>query len=138
MIFLSAVLGYSKSPLAQAMAAMTVPRRSTGAPGLEIALGWHIAASSGKEIVWHNGGTGGYRSFIGYDPQGRVGVVVLSNAGTVAGPDDIGRHLIDPRLPLLAANSPLVAPPKVRTEVPVDPNLFDAMSAGIASRRPFS
>ena len=107
------------------MAAMTVPRRPTGVPGLEIALGWHIAASNDKEIVWHNGGTGGYRSFIGYDPRARVGVVVLSNAGTVAGPDDIGRHLLDPRFPLLTANSPLVAPPKVRTEVPVDPKLFD-------------
>ena len=46
-------------------------------------------------------------------------------SGTVAGPDDIGRHLLDPRSPLLTANSPLVAPPKVRTEVTVDPKLFD-------------
>ena len=37
------------------------------------------------EIVWHNGGTGGYRTFIGFDPQSRIGVVVLSNTSTTAG-----------------------------------------------------
>ncbi len=52
-------------------------------------------------------------------------MVVLSNAGTVAGPDDIGRHLLDPQTPLLAQNSPLVTPPKTHTEITVDPKLFD-------------
>jgi CubicO group peptidase (beta-lactamase class C family) len=68
--------------------------------------------------VWHNGGTGGYRSFIGFDPRSRVGVVVLSNAGTTAGVDDIGRHLLDPQVPLLA-------PPRQHQEISVEPKLFD-------------
>jgi CubicO group peptidase (beta-lactamase class C family) len=123
--FLAAALGYVKSPLAPAMAAMTAMRRPTGIDGLEIALGWHVLTGNGKEIVWHNGGTGGYRTFIGYDPKARVGVVVLSNAGTVAGPDDIGRHLLDTQRPLLAQNSPLVTPPKAHTEAAVDPTVFD-------------
>lgn len=29
--------------------------------------------------IWHNGGTGGFRSFAGFDPEKGVGVVVLSN-----------------------------------------------------------
>ena len=99
--FLAANLGYSKSPLAPAMAAMLKTRRPTGRPDLEIALGWHILTGNGKEIVWHNGGTAGYRTFIGYDAKARIGVAVLSNAGTAAGPDDIGRHLLDPARPLL-------------------------------------
>ncbi len=123
--FLAATLGYAESPLASAMAAMTAIRRPTGVQGLDIALGWHILTGNGKEVVWHNGGTGGYRTFIGYDAKARVGVVVLSNAGTVAGPDDIGRHLLDPQRPLLAQNSPLLTPPKQRTEVAVDSRLFD-------------
>jgi serine-type D-Ala-D-Ala carboxypeptidase/endopeptidase len=57
--FLAANLGYMKSPLAPAMAAMLKVRRPTGQPGLEVALGWHIRTINGKEIVWHNGGTGG-------------------------------------------------------------------------------
>jgi D-alanyl-D-alanine-carboxypeptidase/D-alanyl-D-alanine-endopeptidase len=122
---LAAALGYVDSPLAPAMGSMTAVRRPTGIEGLDIALGWHILTGNGKEIVWHNGGTGGYRTFIGYDRKARVGVVVLSNAGTGAGPDDIGRHLLDPQRPLLAQNSPLVTPPKTRAEVAVDPKVFE-------------
>lgn len=116
--FLAANLGYTKSPLAPAMAAMLTLRRPTGVGDLEIALGWHVFKSNGKEIVWHNGGTGGYRSFFGFDPKTQVGVVVLSNAETTAGVDDIGRHLLDPQVPLLPA-------PKQHKETAVDPKLFD-------------
>jgi CubicO group peptidase (beta-lactamase class C family) len=118
LIFLAANLGYSKSPLAPAMVAMLKTRRPTGQSGLEIALGWHIFTSNGKEIIWHNGGTGGYRSFIGFDPKTRVGVVALSNTSTDVGVDDIARHLLDPSIPL-------ASPPKEHKEVKVDPRLFD-------------
>ncbi|HEY0590372.1 MAG TPA: serine hydrolase domain-containing protein, partial [Thermoanaerobaculia bacterium] len=100
--FVAANLGLAESPLAPAMAAMLKTRRPTGAPGLEIALGWHVSTRDGREIVWHNGGTGGYRSFVGFDPKARTGVVVLANMFTEAGVDDIGRHLLDPSAPLLA------------------------------------
>src|SRR5262245_57007498 len=116
--FLAANLGYSKSPLAPAMAAMLKTRRPTGRPDLEIALGWHILTGNGKEIVWHNGGTGGYRSFMGYDAAARIGVVALSNAQTAVGVDDIGRHLLDVSLPL-------AKPPEQHKEVKVDPKVFD-------------
>lgn len=116
--FLAANLGYAKSPLASAMAAMLKVRRPTGQPNLEIALGWHILTTNGKEIVWHNGGTGGYRSFMGFDPKARIGVVALSNTSTTVGVDDIGRHLLD-------ASVPLAAPVKPHTQVTVDPKLFD-------------
>jgi len=116
--FLAANLGYTTSALAPAMAAMLKVRRPTGQPGLEIALGWHIYTTNGKEIVWHNGGTGGYRSFMGFDPKARIGVVALSNASTIAGVDDIGRHLLDPSVPL-------TKPPKEHKQVAADPKLFD-------------
>ncbi len=121
--FLAANLGYTKSPLAPAMAAMLKVRRPTGQPRLEIALGWHVLTTNGEDIIWHNGGTGGYRSFMGFDPKTRIGVVALSNAETAVGMDDIGRHLLDPSVPL-------VKPPKERKEVTVDPKLFDGY-AGI-------
>ena len=116
--FLASNLGYGKSALAPAMTAMLKVRRPTGVPGLEIALGWHIFTTNGKEIVWHNGGTGGFRSFVGFDPKAGMGVAVLSNAFTVAGVDDIGRHLLD-------SSIPLQQPPKEHKQVPVDPKLFD-------------
>jgi serine-type D-Ala-D-Ala carboxypeptidase/endopeptidase len=116
--FVGANLGYVKSPLAPAMAAMLDVRRPTGAPGLEIGLGWHILSRDGHEIVWHNGGTGGFRSFVGFERKAGIGVVVLSNAETPAGVDDIGQHLLN-------ANAPLYQPPKEHKQVAVDPKLFD-------------
>ncbi|HTW22985.1 MAG TPA: serine hydrolase [Candidatus Baltobacteraceae bacterium] len=109
--FLAANLGYTKSPLAPAMAAMLKVRRPTGQPGLETGLAWLIVTANSKEIVWRNGGTGGYRSFMGFDPAAGIGVVVLSNTSTAAGVDDIGRRLL--------------APPKQYTQVAVDPKIFD-------------
>ena len=32
-------------------------------------------------VVGHTGGTAGYRTFIGFDPEKRVGLVVLTNSG---------------------------------------------------------
>jgi CubicO group peptidase (beta-lactamase class C family) len=116
--FVAANLGYVKSPLAAAMASMLKVRRPTGAPGLEIALGWHIFTRDGHEVMWHNGGTGGYRSFIGYDLKSGVGVVVLSNTETTAGVDDIGQHLLNPAVPLFQ-------PPKAHEAITVDPKLYD-------------
>ncbi len=116
--FLAANIGLEKSPLAPSMAAMIAARRPTGTPNLEIALGWHIWTRHGHEIIWHNGGTGGYRTWIGFDPKSRTGVVVLSNMSTNAGADDIGLHLLDPAIPLLL-------PAKERHEVKVEATVLD-------------
>jgi D-alanyl-D-alanine-carboxypeptidase/D-alanyl-D-alanine-endopeptidase len=116
--FLAANIGIEKSPLAPSMAAMIAVRRPTGNPNLEIALGWHIWTRNGHEIIWHNGGTGGYRSWIGFEPKSRTGVVVLSNTSTNAGADDIGHHLLDPAFPLLQ-------PAKQRQEVKVDATVLE-------------
>ena len=115
--FLAANLGYMKSPLAPAMASMLRTRRPTTIPNTEVGLGWHITKVGDRELVWHNGGTGGYRAYMGMDPKKRTGVVVLSNMNTAAGVDDIGQHLLDASLPLLPA-------PKVRTAIAVAPELL--------------
>jgi CubicO group peptidase (beta-lactamase class C family) len=48
-----------------------------------IHLGWlgrRLHAGQGGHLqLWHNGGTGGFCSFVGFDPEKEVGVVVLSN-----------------------------------------------------------
>jgi D-alanyl-D-alanine-carboxypeptidase/D-alanyl-D-alanine-endopeptidase len=116
--FLEAVLGYKESPLAPAMKAMLEVRRPAGQT--QIGLGWLTYSNDGREIAWHNGGTGGFRSFVGYDPKERIGVIVLSNSFTLAGVDDIGFHLLNPKLPL---SNP--EPPKQHTEIHIDPKLLD-------------
>jgi len=95
--FLAAHMGLEKTPLDAAMRRMRSVRRDTGVPHLKIALAWHILDQYG-EIVWHNGGTAGYRAFAGFNPSTGKGVVVLCN--TSADIDDIGRHLLDERYPV--------------------------------------
>jgi D-alanyl-D-alanine-carboxypeptidase/D-alanyl-D-alanine-endopeptidase len=118
--FVAAHLGYVESPLAPAMAVMVKTRRLGGGPQTDIALAWIVAKREGREIFWHNGGTGGYRCFMGYDPKSRVGVVVLSNMSTTIGVDDIGMHLLDSSAPL-AKLSPLTT----HKEITLDPKIFD-------------
>ena len=110
--FLAANLDTTARPLARAMRDARTPRREAGSPTMRIGLAWHILARPSGSIVWHNGGTGGYRSFAGFDPVRRVGVVVLCNNGN-EGMDDIGFHLLDQTLPLRP-------PPAQHTEVAVD------------------
>jgi CubicO group peptidase (beta-lactamase class C family) len=43
----------------------------------DFGTGWMIDKE--KKIVWHNGGTDHYNSYLGFDKEKRIGVVVLSN-----------------------------------------------------------
>ena len=115
--FLAANLGDTKTPLAAAMAEQISIRRPAG-PDMEIAYGWLIQKKN--SIFWHDGGTGGYRAYMGFDPKSRAGVVVLSNIATAAGTDDIGMHLLDASYPL-----PKVEPPKEHKEITVDSKAVD-------------
>ena len=63
-----------------------------------VGLAWQTGHGTNRAIVWHGGGTGGYRTLIAFDPAKRIGVIVLTNFAS--GADDIGFHLLDPALPL--------------------------------------
>ena len=114
--FVEANLGLRESALQEAMADSHQSRRDFQAPGMRIGLGWVIRSGHGRELHWHNGGTGGYRSFLGFDLESQTGVVVLSNSGDSV--DDLGFHLLDSRYRL-------VVPPALRTVVGVDPAIYD-------------
>ena len=113
--FLAAELGFKPTPLKAAMAAQLAPRRPGPNASMEVALGWHIAKSPAGDVIWHNGGTGGYRTFFGFDPKAKVGVVVLTNMSNGVGGDDIGFHLLAGR-PLAALKPP--APARVGVTLP--------------------
>jgi serine-type D-Ala-D-Ala carboxypeptidase/endopeptidase len=99
LLFLAANLGYKESRLTPAMAAMRKFRRPTTVREMEMALGWAVSTDG---IVWANGSTAGYRSFVGYHPQSHAGVVVLSNTLTEPGLNDIGMYLLRARTPPVA------------------------------------
>ena len=117
--YLRANIDPSHSPIAGAIEMAHAKRYDTDNPNLSLGLAWHIVRTpQGSTITWHNGGTGGYRTFIGFDPARHAGVVVLSNSATSV--DDIGLHLIDPRVPL--APAPVKVP---HTEITLAPEVLD-------------
>jgi serine-type D-Ala-D-Ala carboxypeptidase/endopeptidase len=58
-----------------------------------VGLGWMLMRQNGHPVAWHNGGTGGYRSFLGLDREGQWAVVVLTNSAVSV--DDIGMMLLE-------------------------------------------
>src|SRR5215510_762265 len=96
--FLGSFVDGAATPLGSAMKSMLATRRPTGTPNLQIALGWHVTTEQGRELVWHNGGTGGYSSFVGFCPATGLAIVVLANSEI--GVDDIALHIVDPQRPL--------------------------------------
>lgn len=58
--------------------------------GFSIGLGWHYAGNG--DILWHNGGTGGYKSFSGFNKEKNIGAVLLTNSTESV--DDLGIYLL--------------------------------------------
>lgn len=78
LVFLHAQLDPGGTPLGPAIALAQQARR----PGrrLGIGLGWlRVPVRDGGVLLWHNGGTGGFRSFAGFVPAEGVAAVVLAN-----------------------------------------------------------
>ncbi|WP_168796439.1 serine hydrolase domain-containing protein [Flagellimonas onchidii] len=47
---------------------------------MQIGLGWHIIKRKNDgELIWHNGGTGGYTSSMALDLENKNGIIILSN-----------------------------------------------------------
>lgn len=45
-----------------------------------VGLDWMRSTFNQTELIWHNRGTGEFRSFIGFNPHLKKGVVILSNS----------------------------------------------------------
>ena len=75
-------------------AAAATPRWEAG-DGRRIGYAWFTDRSGDREITWHNGGTGGFRSYVGFDRESGEGVVVLGN--TTRDVEWIGRRLLGQR-----------------------------------------
>jgi len=117
--FLAAAMGLRDTPLRPSFDLMLNSERQTGAVDLTIGMGWHIWRKYGTEIVWHNGGTGGYRTWAGFDPAKKSAAVVLCN--TSFGVDDLGCHALEPKWPV-GRFKPAVA----RTAITLDEKALQA------------
>jgi D-alanyl-D-alanine-carboxypeptidase/D-alanyl-D-alanine-endopeptidase len=72
--FLAANMGMTETELQPAMQLANTPQRPTDGPN-PIGLGWGLGA-----IPNHSGRTMGYYSYLAWDPQRRIGVVMLTNS----------------------------------------------------------
>lgn len=125
--FLAAVASpTSDSPVSRAAQRLLKTQRLTDEPGAAVnaALGWFIQPAADDVIVWKNGGTGGYRSFIGHSLRTGKGAIVLANTGG-NDVDDIGQHLVNPSRSLRRY------PP----QIVVDPTIL-ATYAGVYALKP--
>jgi CubicO group peptidase (beta-lactamase class C family) len=77
-----------------------------------LGLAWSVREFGGRSIVSHGGSTGGFQTMVGFDPERRVGFVLLTNSRGFG--DDIG-------IDFLARGAPLSHP-----EVNVAPNVLAA------------
>lgn len=93
--FLSASMGLLNSPLTDLLKECHKQQGSAGTPNTDIGLGWIISRSNNADVIWHNGGTGGFRTFLGFNLKTQKGVVILSNS-TEGWPDLFGFCLLDP------------------------------------------
>ncbi|NJM44960.1 MAG: serine hydrolase [Alkalinema sp. RU_4_3] len=105
--FLAANLDLQPSPINASLQKTHALQQHTDSPKRAIALGWHLRTEKGPEIIFHNGGTGGFRSFIGFSNKQRLGVVVLGNSESDV--SDLGFHLLDSRSPLAKYQPPKAA-----------------------------
>jgi CubicO group peptidase (beta-lactamase class C family) len=114
--FLAANVGLANCSLSKAMIATQQPRHSSGFLR-KIGLIWQIQTASGT--TWHNGGTGGYHSYIGFKKNPPRAVVVLANSANDI--DDIGQYLLGDRSDVADFK-----PPKARKEARIDPRIYDS------------
>ena len=81
-------------PDALATAMRTSHEPHEAMPGsANIGLCWMIQPGTKGTFLWHNGGTGGFRSFAGFRLDGTLGVVLLTNSSNAL--DGIGVYLLN-------------------------------------------
>ena len=111
--FLQMCLEPGDGPVAAAQKLALVERRPR-ADQRDVASGWFVASRFGDEVVWKDGGTAGYATFIGYSTKTRRNCILLSNAADYAPNTALGTHLVNAAYPF----------PKLHREVPVDPGVL--------------
>ena len=112
----------ASGPLARAFA-LSQRKRASVPGGLAVGLGWHLAADG--TTLWHDGGTGGYRSWLAVLPDRKLAVVLLANTAaerlTALG-EDVTR----------AAAGIDVPTRETPTEIAVDPRVLETFVGSYA------
>lgn len=120
--FLKAALD-PESPIAPAIELAQAESRA--APGFTAGLGWMTVPAPAGDIVGHGGGTGGFRSYMAFQPETDSAVVAMTNSAIEPSAQDIGLHILV-GAPVAKAK-PVPQPPKsvTREEVSLTAKQID-------------
>lgn len=110
--YVEAQMGLRESALAEAIARSQQPIHTP--EGRPMAMGWMIAPLNGAQVLVHEGGTGGFSSFVAFRADHSRGVVVLSDTAltSLGGLSTVALHLLDEGVPL--------GKPRVAVDPPVE------------------
>lgn len=85
LLYLKANMGLVPNPLQEAIELAQTPHFKINTH-LSVGLNWFVRTEdNNREIVWHNGGTGGFETFIGFDKTAHRGVIILTNTLPIGG-----------------------------------------------------
>lgn len=115
--YMEGQLGLRESAITPALARTQQPVANVG--GRNMGMNWFLSARNGRALAMHDGGTGGYSSYVVFDRAAGRAAVLLSDTSliTVGGLIGLGQHLLDPTLPVGAP----------RTAAAPDAKLIDAL-----------
>ena len=66
-----------RHPLTEIQVPFEDPSGHESLPYGYIGLSWFSTTDLGNQVIWHNGGIDGYSSFVGFNPDKQIGLVVL-------------------------------------------------------------
>lgn len=117
--FLAANMGLIESPILSAFQKTHEGIRSIEGERLEVGLAWRVFQNENFKIILHTGGHEANSSFVCFDPQKKVGVVVLSNSNIII--TDIGFVALTGKLDLFQLDASLEP-----EAVSVNPSVYEA------------
>jgi CubicO group peptidase (beta-lactamase class C family) len=115
--YMEGELGTRASAITPALA--LTQQEVTRVDGHRMGMNWNLSVMNGHTVASHDGGTGGYTSFVAFDRDAKRAVVLVSDTSliTIGGLGQFGFHLLDTSL---SAGAP-------RTVVTADAKLIDAL-----------
>lgn len=103
--FVQANLGLLETPLNPVLAVTREPLADGDQPTRKIGHAWVVESRGPDTVVWHNGGTDGYRSFLVLNGAKKTGLVLLANH-SARGLEALGFSVLAGRMPPAAPKLP--------------------------------
>ena len=94
-----------QNELASAIKLTHQPTAEFGNSLTKVGLGWIIQGTADGDVYMHNGQTGGFASFIGFNPTSHKGIVILSNTSILM--DEVGYSYLTNSLASLKLTTPV-------------------------------